>query len=38
MGFELQAFTDCIEDWMQVRSDLAVAITAALARENISLR
>jgi small-conductance mechanosensitive channel len=38
MGFELQAFTDRIEDWMQVRSDLAVAITAALARENISLR
>jgi potassium-dependent mechanosensitive channel len=38
MGFELQAFTDRIEDWMQVRSDLAVAITAALVQENISLR
>ncbi|HEY0336055.1 MAG TPA: mechanosensitive ion channel domain-containing protein, partial [Burkholderiales bacterium] len=38
MGFALQAFTDRIEDWMQVRSDLAVAITAALVQQNISLR
>jgi small-conductance mechanosensitive channel len=38
MGFELHAFTDHIEDWMQVRSELAVAIAAALMRENITLR
>jgi small-conductance mechanosensitive channel len=38
MGFELHAFTDDIGDWMQVRSDIAVAVTQALAQEKISLR
>jgi small-conductance mechanosensitive channel len=38
MGFELHAFTDQIGDWMQVRSDLAVALTHTLALEKISLR
>jgi small-conductance mechanosensitive channel len=38
MGVELHAFTDHIEDWMQVRSELAIAIAAALMHENVSLR
>jgi small-conductance mechanosensitive channel len=38
MGFELRAFTDHIEDWTQVRSELAVALTRALVAENITLR
>ena len=38
MGFELRAATGLIEDWMRVRSDLAVAATAALTAEQIKLR
>jgi potassium-dependent mechanosensitive channel len=38
MGFELNAATDHIEDWVYVRSELAVEITAALAQEGIQLR
>lgn len=38
MGLELHAFTDRIEDWMKVRSEVAVALTAALVQEKISLR
>jgi small-conductance mechanosensitive channel len=38
MGFELRAATGLIEDWMHVRSELAVAATAALTAEQIRLR
>lgn len=38
MGFELRAATDQVEDWMRARSELAVAVTAALAEEKIVLR
>jgi small-conductance mechanosensitive channel len=38
MGFELRAYTHEVEDWMQVRSELAVAVTAALVAEEIKLR
>lgn len=38
MGFELHAATDRIEDWMDVRSDLAVAVAAALVQAEIKLR
>ena len=38
MGFELRASTEHIDDWMKARSELAVAITAALKAENIALR
>lgn len=38
MGFELHAATDRIEDWMHVRSDLAVAVAAALVAAEIRLR
>jgi hypothetical protein len=33
----LRAWTDQYEDWIQVRSDLAVAIDEALIRENIAV-
>jgi potassium efflux system protein len=38
MTFELRAHTDRIEDWMKVRSELAVAITDALAAEKIAMK
>jgi small-conductance mechanosensitive channel len=38
MGFELRAATEQVEDWMKARSELAVAVTAALKAENIQLR
>jgi len=38
MGFELRASTDCVEDWMKARSELSVAVTAALKAEGIALR
>jgi small-conductance mechanosensitive channel len=38
MGFELRAATHLVEDWMKARSELAVAVTAALAAEKIALR
>jgi small-conductance mechanosensitive channel len=37
-GFELRAWTDRSELWMQIRSELAIAISATLAAENISIR
>jgi potassium-dependent mechanosensitive channel len=38
LGLELRAWTDRIEQWMQVRSELAIAINAALAADKIALR
>lgn len=38
MTFELRAYTDRVEDWMKVRSELAVAITEALAVEKITIK
>jgi len=38
LGFELRAWTDRIEQWMQVRSELAIAVNTALAAEKIALR
>jgi potassium-dependent mechanosensitive channel len=35
--FQLRAWTDRYEDWIQVKSDLSVAIDEALIRENIAL-
>jgi small-conductance mechanosensitive channel len=37
MNFELRAWTNQHENWTQIRSDLALAISSALARENIPL-
>jgi PAS domain-containing protein len=37
LSFELRASTDRAEDWMQIRSELAVAIKSVLAKENISI-
>jgi potassium-dependent mechanosensitive channel len=37
-NFELHAWTNRAEQWVQVRSDLAVAINAALVKENIGVR
>jgi small-conductance mechanosensitive channel len=38
MGFELHAATDRIEQWLQVRSEIGVAVHAALTQEKIALR
>jgi small-conductance mechanosensitive channel len=38
IGFELQAWTDHSEQWMQIRSELAIAISSVLAREKIAIR
>jgi small-conductance mechanosensitive channel len=38
LGFELRAWTEHAEQWMQIRSELAIAINAALAAENIAIR
>jgi len=38
LDLELHASTDRIEDWNQVRSDLAVTLSAALRKENIGIR
>jgi small-conductance mechanosensitive channel len=35
VSFHLRAWTDRYEDWVQVRSDLSVAVDDALTRENI---
>jgi potassium-dependent mechanosensitive channel len=37
-GFELRAWTDRSELWMQIRSDLAIAISSTLAAEKIAIR
>jgi potassium efflux system protein len=38
LGFELRAWTDALDEWSTVRSDLAVAINDALAAESIKIR
>jgi small-conductance mechanosensitive channel len=38
MGFELHAATDRIENWLEVRSEVAVAVHAALGQAGITLR
>jgi small-conductance mechanosensitive channel len=38
LGLELRAWTERIDHWMQIRSELAISIRAALARENIAMR
>ena len=38
LGLELRCWTDRSEQWMQVRSELAIAVNTALAREKIALR
>ena len=38
LSFELRAVTETAEQWMQIRSDLAIAISSALAAEKIALR
>jgi potassium-dependent mechanosensitive channel len=38
LGFELRAWTDRIEHWMQIRSELAIKISAALTAEKIAIR
>jgi small-conductance mechanosensitive channel len=37
LSFEVRVWVSSAENWTQVRSDLALAISAALARENIAL-
>jgi small-conductance mechanosensitive channel len=37
VSFQLRAWTDRYEDWVQVRSDLSVAVDEALTRENIAI-
>jgi potassium efflux system protein len=36
VSFNLRVWTDQYDDWIQVRSNLAVAIDEALSRENIA--
>jgi potassium efflux system protein len=38
VGFELRAWTDRVEQWMHVRSELAIAISGALTAEHIAIR
>jgi small-conductance mechanosensitive channel len=38
LGFELRAWTDHSEQWMQIRSELAIAISSALMAEQIAIR
>jgi small-conductance mechanosensitive channel len=38
LDFELRAWTDHSEQWMQIRSELAIAISSALGAEKITLR
>jgi small-conductance mechanosensitive channel len=37
LRFEINASTERVEDWEQVRSEIALAVRAALTKENISL-
>ena len=37
VSFNLRAWTERYEDWVQVRSDLSVAVDEALMRENITV-
>jgi potassium efflux system protein len=36
--FELRAWTDQSELWMQIRSELAIAVSSTLAAENIAIK
>jgi potassium efflux system protein len=38
LGLELRAWTDRSEQWMQIRSELAIAVSSALAAEKIAIR
>ncbi len=38
LGLELRAWTDHGEQWMQIRSELAIAISTALAAEKVAIR
>jgi potassium-dependent mechanosensitive channel len=38
LGLELRAWTERIHEWMQVRSELAIAVSETLAAEKIELR
>jgi potassium efflux system protein len=38
LGFELRAWTEHIEQWMQIRSELAITVSGALAADNIAIR
>ena len=38
LGFELRSWTDHVEEWEQTRSELSLAISAALAAEKIPLK
>jgi small-conductance mechanosensitive channel len=38
VGLELRAWTDDAERWMQIRSDLTIAISSAFAVAKIELR
>jgi potassium-dependent mechanosensitive channel len=38
LGLELHAWTERVERWMEIRSDLAVAAAAALAQAKIPVR
>jgi small-conductance mechanosensitive channel len=38
LSLELRAWTDHAEQWMQIRSELAIAISSALAAEEIAIR
>jgi potassium efflux system protein len=38
LGFELRAWTELVDEWSTVRSDLAVAINDALAAENVTIK
>jgi potassium efflux system protein len=37
LSFRLRAWIDSEEDWMQVTSDLSLAVNAAIAKENITM-
>jgi small-conductance mechanosensitive channel len=37
VSFNLRAWTEQYENWIQVRSDLSIAVDKALVRENITV-
>jgi small-conductance mechanosensitive channel len=37
LSFELRAWTNCAEDWTQIRTTLAVGINSVSAKKNISV-
>ncbi len=37
LGLELRVWTDRLEQWMEIRSELAIKVSAALAAENIAI-